>query len=845
VAKVWPQEDPATGPPAKPPADTHQPAAAAAAAAAAAGSSSAPWLLLGNARWLASAGVTLSPAQLADAERVEAAGESPVHVALAWRRSGSPPPASPGESRSGERVDASGGPRLAGTPAESFDPQTLAAGEWLGCLGVTDTVRGQAGEVLRRLREDGVGEIVLLTGDRPGAARELTGQLAGLDAWHAGLLPQDKAAWVTQRQGAGRRVVMVGDGINDAPALKSASVGIAVAQAGANLAGEAGDVLLLGDPLTALPGLLRLSRALVQNIRRSITWFGFGFNALGVLLSAWGWLSPVASAVVHEVGSLAVMLHALQLLWFERGPSPTGSRVGASLAATGVWVGNWLSPSRWIYRLLRHRRKLLPLAGCLLAGWWLTRNLVLLNPDEQALVQRLGRYHETIGPGLWWRWPPPFESLRRERPERLQSLAFGFRTAPRPVTTPGDYRAPVEWQTTHEDQGYLMLPDEALLLTGDELLVELTAEAQWQITDLREYARQSSDPAAILRGLVESALREVVARKPLEDLLGANRSDWEQDCLQAAQAALARHQLGLRLVNLNLLEVHPPGGVVPSYRDVANALEEREQLLNLGQTQAARTLLATGGEPALAAFPLAPRTSRDTLPPLPGPRPATSAEAPPSSPESIPPPPGGAPLPAQPAHQSGPVAAAGLTEALWRELAADPAGDLESRDPGVGETGDVPPKGRGVSPPAEGEPGRVTPPGPASGPGATAGLDRSRLAGRAAETLHRARADRAVRQFSARGQADRFRAVQQPHAASPQLTLLHLYWESLEQTLANRPLLIVDPQAEGRRQIWLNESGLSPADLPAPPTSSPANPGDSSVPAFPRRPVLPPDDDTQ
>ncbi|MFM8217544.1 MAG: protease modulator HflK, partial [Planctomycetaceae bacterium] len=332
--------------------------------------------------------------------------------------------------------------------------------------------------------------------------------------------------------------------------------------------------------------------------------------------------------------------------------------------------------------------------GCLLAAWWLTRHLVLLQPDERALVQRLGRHHETLGPGLWWRWPPPFETLRRERPDRLQTLAFGFRSAPRPVTTPGEYRAPVEWQTTHEDQGYLMLPDEALLLTGDELLVELTAEAQWQISDLREYAAQSADPVAILRGLVESAIREVVARKSLEELLGAGRRHWEADCLEAARGALDRHQLGLRLVTLNLLEVHPPGGVVPSYRDVANALEEREQLLNLGQTQAARTLLATAGEPALAAFPPASRTdpqgdpveeeaweeTREEPPLTPGANPGESApagaaenagEAATSRPSPTVNPPRG--------RGRATTAAPRVPDDLWRTLSADLPSDLQPR----------------------------------------------------------------------------------------------------------------------------------------------------------------------
>jgi hypothetical protein len=183
---------------------------------------------------------------------------------------------------------------------------------------------------------------------------------------------------------------------------------------------------------------------------------------------------------------------------------------------------------------------------------------------------------------------------------------------------------------------------------------------------------------------------------------------------------------------------------------------------------------------------------------------------------------------------------------LWRAISADHPSDLEPRTPFGAEaaTGgpastngpDTDRTGPVANATRAGDPAVLVPKG-------------ARLAGRAAETLHRARAERAVRQSAAKGQADRFRAVQQPHAAHPQLTLLHLYWQSLEQTLANRPLLIVDPQAEGRRQIWLNEAGLAPAELPAPPES---NPGTSTsrgtaqfgLPANRSRPD-PADDDTQ
>ena len=172
--------------------------------------------------------------------------------------------------------------------------------------------------VLAELKQAGVKSFALLTGDRAEAARSVAGSLGVFDEVEAGAFPADKARWIDEQRRRGRRVAMVGDGINDAPALAAADVGIALGGVGSDIAAEAGSLVLMGDPLRPLPGLFRLSQALVRNIRQSILLFAFGMNAVGILLCAVGLLNPVGGAVFHELASLAVMANAMRLLGFER-----------------------------------------------------------------------------------------------------------------------------------------------------------------------------------------------------------------------------------------------------------------------------------------------------------------------------------------------------------------------------------------------------------------------------------------------------------------------------------------------------------------------------------------------
>ena len=191
-----------------------------------------------------------------------------------------------------------------------------ADGRPAGFLALADTVRPDAADTIQQVQKAGVTP-VLLTGDHENAARHIAGQL-GIDVFQAGCLPEDKLAWIDRAEQAGRMVCMVGDGINDAPALKKAFVGIAMGGVGSDIAVDAADVALVSDDLRQLPHLLRLSRRMMKTIKVNLT-FSMTLNFVAILLAITGVLNPVVGALVHNAGSVLVIVNSAFLLtWRQR-----------------------------------------------------------------------------------------------------------------------------------------------------------------------------------------------------------------------------------------------------------------------------------------------------------------------------------------------------------------------------------------------------------------------------------------------------------------------------------------------------------------------------------------------
>ena len=172
---------------------------------------------------------------------------------------------------------------------------------------------------VREIKKTGVIP-VLLTGDHRSAASHIA-RLLGIEEVRSDCLPEDKLNYIDACQEKGEQVCMIGDGINDAPALKKAYVGIAMGGVGSDIAVDAADIALINDDIRELPHLLRLSRRMMVTIKCNLT-FSMALNFIAIALAITGVLNPVVGALVHNAGSVIVIIHSAVLLRWEYRPKP-------------------------------------------------------------------------------------------------------------------------------------------------------------------------------------------------------------------------------------------------------------------------------------------------------------------------------------------------------------------------------------------------------------------------------------------------------------------------------------------------------------------------------------------
>ncbi|KWW32434.1 Zn2+/Cd2+-exporting ATPase [Cupriavidus metallidurans] len=186
-------------------------------------------------------------------------------------------------------------------------------GRFAGVIFIADTLRPGAAEAIAALRESGVKRIVMLTGDNAATAQAIASQL-GVDEVKADLMPQDKVAAIAQLQAKGLKVAMVGDGVNDAPALARAEVGIAMGGGGTQAALEAADIALMTDDLNKIVAARNIARRSYRTIQENL-WVGVGVvHVLGITAALMGWIGPIQAAFIHLGPDVMVFLNSVKLL---------------------------------------------------------------------------------------------------------------------------------------------------------------------------------------------------------------------------------------------------------------------------------------------------------------------------------------------------------------------------------------------------------------------------------------------------------------------------------------------------------------------------------------------------
>ena len=196
-------------------------------------------------------------------------------------------------------------------PAEYSHLYLAIENELAGVICIEDPLRDEAKTVVAELKKAGFGKIVMMTGDSDRTASAIAKRV-GVDEYYSEVLPEDKAAFVEKEKAAGRKVIMIGDGINDSPALSAADVGIAISN-GAEIAREIADITVGADDLGQIVTLRRLSNKLMKRIHSNYR-FIVGFNSGLIALGVTGVIQPTTSALLHNTSTLAIGLKSMKNL---------------------------------------------------------------------------------------------------------------------------------------------------------------------------------------------------------------------------------------------------------------------------------------------------------------------------------------------------------------------------------------------------------------------------------------------------------------------------------------------------------------------------------------------------
>ncbi len=257
-------------------------------------------------------------------------------------------------------------------------------------------------------------------------------------------------------------------------------------------------------------------------------------------------------------------------------PSTPGQPAGV-LAASGSWsqARQW---SEYYARLLALGGRGLALLLALLLVAWLAAGIYRVQPDEQGVVLRFGKWVETGGPGLHYHWPYPIETVLLPKITQVNQMQLGTLVVAASGGKPTD--------TPHERQ----------MLTGDENIVEADCAVSWRIKDAGQFLFKVKNPESALKVVAESALREIISRTPIQAAMSDKRQQVADQTRDLLQALLDKASSGILVTQVQLQRVDPPGVVIDAFNDVQRARADQERTRNEAEAYANDIIPRARGE---------------------------------------------------------------------------------------------------------------------------------------------------------------------------------------------------------------------------------------------------------
>jgi membrane protease subunit HflK len=217
---------------------------------------------------------------------------------------------------------------------------------------------------------------------------------------------------------------------------------------------------------------------------------------------------------------------------------------------------------------------------------WLLSGIYIINPDEQGVVLRFGRYNRTEGPGPHYAWPVPIESVYKPPVTRVMRSEAGFRS--------------VGQSRTFQQGQVRSVPDEASMLTGDENIVNVQFSVQYKISDPVAYLFNVDEPEALVRNAAEATMREVIGNSQIDAAITDGKLKIQSDATQLLQTVLNRYTAGIQVLAVQLQDVHPPQEVIDAFKDVASAREDKSRIINEAEAYRNELLPKARGQAAAA-----------------------------------------------------------------------------------------------------------------------------------------------------------------------------------------------------------------------------------------------------